>query len=71
MAPPTPTSNETEIPLEGFELQDIAAIEREAEERGISFDEACSQLLLEQARRIRTPRKKGLIQYLFGTRAAH
>lgn len=71
MAPPIPTAGDTEISFEGFELQDIAAIEREAEERGISFDEACTQLLLERARHLRAPRKKGLIQYLFGNRAAH
>ncbi|WP_156473287.1 hypothetical protein [Pseudorhodoferax sp. Leaf265] len=42
---------------EGFDAQDIQAIKDEATRLGISFDEACKQILLERARQIRrTPR---------------
>lgn len=71
MAPLTQTTAETEISLEGFDLQDIAALEKEAEERGVSLDEACKQLLLERAHSLRNPQPIGLLQRLFGNRAAH
>lgn len=71
MAPPKQTITETPVSLEGFELQDIAALEKVAEDRGISFDEACRQLLQEHARSLRKSQPKGLLQRLFGNRAAH
>jgi hypothetical protein len=71
MAPPKQTTTETEVSLEGFELQDIAALEKVAEDRGISFDEACAQLLQEHARSLRNPQPKSLFRRLFGNRAAH
>ena len=71
MAPPEQNTNETAVSLDGFERQDIAALEREAMQRGISLDEACKQLLLERAREIRNPKPKGLFGLLFGNRSVH
>ena len=70
MAPPEHNKDETEVSLDGFDAQDIDALQKIADERGLSFDEACKQLLLERARKLRKP-KPGWFGLLFGNRVVH
>lgn len=63
---PQPPHTEDRIDLEGFAEEDIAAIETVAAERGISFDDAVKQLLLEDIKKRREKAKKGVLARLFG-----
>lgn len=66
MAPPEQDEVVAQIDLNGFSQQDIEAIEKVANDRGLSFDDACLQLLLERSRELRADRGPGLFARLFG-----
>ena len=52
-------TTDTSVSLEGFTQQDLEDIQREADRRGCTFEEAMKQIMLE---RIRSMRKRTLPQ---------
>lgn len=65
MATPPHDQTTTEVSLDGFGPQDIAALKEIARDQGLSFDEGCSSALLERARKLRRAQQKSPISRLF------
>lgn len=74
MKPPMPPSHEVPYDLTGVDPCVIDAIEEEAKVRGVSFDEAVKQMLIEHSRQLQSQQKRripSLIARLFGSGRVH
>lgn len=57
--------NQTAIDLSGLSEQELSAIETEADKRGVSFDEACKQILLDRSKELQKRGRLNPIARLF------
>lgn len=67
-------SPEIQIDLRDFTAGQQQAIQQQADEWGVSFDDACLRLLVEHSRALKAERKAplaSLIARLFRSRTAH
>ena len=74
MTPPAPPTGQVPYDLTGLDSSVIRAIEKEAYERGVSFEEAMKQMLVEHSRRLQMQQKRlipNLIGRLFSNRRIH
>lgn len=62
---------QTAVDLSGLSDQDISAIETEAKKRGLSFDEACKQILLDRSKELQKRGVLSPIARLFRFQVAH
>lgn len=74
MTPPAPPTGQVPYDLTGLDSSVIRAIEKEASERGVSFEEAMKQMLLEHSRQLQRQQKScipSFIARLFGSARVH
>lgn len=64
-------NKETAVDLSGLSAQDISAIESEAQRLGLSFDDACKQILLQRAKELQKRGRLSPIARLFRFQVAH
>ncbi|MDL5036822.1 hypothetical protein QRD40_10735 [Comamonas sp. Y6] len=74
MPPPQIPIHDVPYDLEGLDPKALDAIEAEAKARGISFDEAVKQMLIEHSRQLQSQQMRripSLIARLFGSGRVH
>ncbi len=64
-------NKETAVDLSGLSEQDISAIESEAQRRGLSFDDACKQILRERSQELQKRARLNPIARLFRFQVVH
>lgn len=64
-------NKETAVDLSGLSEQDISAIESEAQRRGVAFEEACKQILLERSKELQKRGRLNPIARLFRFQVVH